>query len=103
MIYTIYLFFLNNLVKKLDFLEFKFKSSSFAKALNKYNFLSYFGKFYEKGKVPETLQPSLTEEEIMKKNNTLEIYKAEMKSIDAFWRQMVPFEYWKKASVLKKD
>ncbi|MFR4599333.1 MAG: Ig-like domain-containing protein [Coprobacillus cateniformis] len=74
-----------------------------AKALNKYNFLSYFGKFYEKGKVPETLQPSLTEEEIMKKNNTLEIYKAEMKSIDAFWRQMVPFEYWKKASVWKKD
>ena len=51
----------------------------------------------------ETLQPSLTEEEIMKKNNTLEIYKAEMKSIDAFWRQMVPFEYWKKASVWKKD
>ena len=39
----------------------------------------------------------------MKKNNTLEIYKAEMKSIDAFWRQMVPFEYWKKASVWKKD
>ena len=53
--------------------------------------------------VYQYLLTNSTEEEIMKKNNTLEIYKAEMKSIDAFWRQMVPFEYWKKASVWKKD
>lgn len=74
-----------------------------AKKHGLYNKLMYFGKFYEKDKVPKSLKPSLSQDEINKKTEMLKIYKAETKSIDAFWRQMVPFEYWKKAIIWKKS
>lgn len=84
----------------------KFTSELVTKSAKSHHLLKkliYFGKFYEKGEVPKNLKPSLTQIEIEKKNEMLAIYKAETKSIDAFWRQMVPYEYWKKAVLWKKN
>lgn len=75
--------------------------TSSAKEHNLYKNLVYFGKFYEKNEVPNDLKPNLKEDIINKKYELLDIYAAEKKSIEAFWKQMVPFEYWKKASIWK--
>ena len=70
---------------------------------NLYDKLLYFGKFYEKNEVPSSLESNLKQEIIDKKYKLLDIYAAEKKSIEAFWKQMVPFEYWKKAVVWKDN
>lgn len=77
--------------------------TSSVKNNNLYDKLLYFGKFYEKNEVPSSLESNLKQEIIDKKYKLLDIYAAEKKSIEAFWKQMVPFEYWKKAVVWKDN
>lgn len=62
----------------------------------KYNLLDklyYFGKFYDKGKIPEDL-PKLSDKDFLEKKKIISIYKNEAKPIALFWKQMIPYENW---------
>lgn len=62
-----------------------------------YSKLWYTGKFYHAGKVPSELKPTNDEQTMIKKNLMISKYIGEKVSIDCFWRQMMPYEHWKKA------
>ena len=55
--------------------------------------LYYFGRFYEKGKIPSNL-PLLTKEEFSFKRKIVSIYAHETKPINLFWSHMIPYENW---------
>lgn len=66
--------------------------------LGQYSKLWYTGRFYSVGNVPVDLMITNNESVMIKKNLMLSKYIAETKPIDKYWRQMMPYEHWKKAS-----
>lgn len=71
--------------------------TSICRTDNKINQLWYFGKVYEKGKIPEGLK-RISDTSYAKKEETLKIsYKREQWSIPKYWGHMNPFENWTKA------
>lgn len=66
----------------------------------KYNNLWYFGQFYKKDAVPESL-PQITPAELAFKEELLKLYKREQPSIQSYWAQMIPYENWVKATDYK--
>ncbi len=63
-----------------------------------YDKLWYFGKFYYKGTpIPSSL-PKIDQEHLDFKNKLVNVYQREMKSIKAYWDQMIPYEDWEKAT-----
>lgn len=59
--------------------------------------LYYFGKYYDKGEVPENLKSNLSLETLGLKSRMCKKYAAQMSSYERLWIQMQPFEYWTKA------
>lgn len=68
-----------------------------AKNTGNYSKLWYTGKFYHAGKVPNDLVITNDEETMKKKNLMISKYVGEKDYIDLFWKQMMPYEHWKKA------
>ena len=73
-----------------------------AKKYNKYNILYYFGKFYQKGKIPKNLK-RINDNEYEYKKKEVEIHKHEKHCIYERWFHMLPYENWILASNWKKD
>lgn len=56
--------------------------------------LRFFGKYYDVGKVPESLVSNLSENAIARKKEALSLYTSKQWSLNNLWYQMVPYEYW---------
>ena len=72
-----------------------------AKRYNKYNILYYFGKFYQKDRIPKNLQ-RINKREYEYKKQEVELHKHEKKSIYDSLFHMLPYENWILASNWKK-
>ena len=66
----------------------------------KYDKLWFFGKFYQRGAIPDGL-PQITPEELTMKEDLLKLYVREQNSIKNYWEQMNPYENWEKATDYK--
>ena len=71
------------------------------KKYNEYNNLYYFGKFYEKTKLPKYL-PRISDEELFYKKKEINIYQSVINNIYKLWYHMLPYENWILASKWKK-
>lgn len=56
--------------------------------------LSFFGKYYDVGKVPESLTSNLSENAVKRKKEALALYTSKQWSLNNLWYHMVPYEYW---------
>ena len=72
-----------------------------AKKYNKYNILYYFGKYYDKDRIPKNL-PRINESEYEYKKKEVELHKHEKNCIYARLFHMLPYENWILASNWKK-
>ncbi|MCR5429991.1 MAG: Ig-like domain-containing protein [Eubacterium sp.] len=69
-------------------------------ALRKFDKLWYFGKFYKPGEVPEGLT-RLDDESIAFKEKLIYTFECQKTYIDEYWKQMIPYENWEKATEYK--
>ena len=76
--------------------------TSIARKLNKFNILYYFGKFYEKNKIPKTLN-RISDEELEYKKKEVSIYNSVKQTIYKYWYHMLPFENWILATKLENN
>lgn len=60
--------------------------------------LYYFGTFYKPGEIPTDLVENISDLQQTKKNDALNLYTSQLKSIQKKWLQMLPYEYWTKAN-----
>jgi LmbE family N-acetylglucosaminyl deacetylase len=72
-----------------------------AKESNKYKYLYYFGKYYQKNKIPQNLT-RITKEEYNIKKKEIAIYKSVISIIHKLWYHMLPYENWILASQWKE-
>lgn len=68
-----------------------------AKTLNKYNYLYYFGKYYQKDQIPKNLT-RISDKELKKKMEEILIYKSQKKGIYKYFLHSLPYENWVLAS-----
>lgn len=68
-----------------------------AKAVNKYNILYYFGKYYQKNQIPKNLT-RISDEELEYKKKEIDIYKSQKKGIYKNLFHVLPYENWILAS-----
>ena len=71
------------------------------KKYNKFNKLYYFGKFYQKNKIPKYLH-KINDKEFNFKKLEVEIHKTENKIIKSRWFHMLQYENWILASKWQK-
>ena len=64
-----------------------------AKTLNKYNYLYYFGKYYQKEQIPKNLT-RINDTELKKKMEAILIYKSQKKGIYKYLFHSLPYENW---------
>ena len=64
-----------------------------AKTLNKYNYLYYFGKYYQKEQIPKNLT-RISDTELKKKMEAILIYKSQKKGIYKYLFHSLPYENW---------
>ena len=72
-----------------------------AKECNEYKNLYYFGKFYNKNKIPKYL-PRISNELLIYKKKEINIYQSVINNIYKFWYHMLPYENWILASKWKE-
>jgi LmbE family N-acetylglucosaminyl deacetylase len=72
-----------------------------AKECNEYKNLYYFGKFYNKNKIPKYLT-RISNELLIYKKKEISIYQSVINNIYKFWYHMLPYENWILASKWKE-
>ena len=68
-----------------------------AKTVNKYDYLYYFGKFYNKHQIPKNLS-RISDKELEYKIKAIDIYKSQKQGIYENWFHSLPYENWILAS-----
>ena len=66
--------------------------------LNQFSQLYYFGTFYKPDAIPSEVQVNLSQAQIDRKRSALNLYTSQLTAINKKWAQMIPYEYWRKAS-----
>jgi len=63
-----------------------------------FNKLYYFGKYYSKSNKSKNHGKKISSNLLNKKNQMINMFPSQMKAINKYWTQMIPYENWVKAS-----